>query len=98
MLSFTRALRYELKKKKINVTAVCPGPMETEFLAVAGIEKGTSKTFDTLPYCVPGKVAKYGIKACKRGKCVYTPKFFYKLYRFLAKILPLSWLMGLAKT
>ena len=46
VMSFTRALRYELKKKKINATAICPGPMSTEFLNVAGIEKGVSKTFD----------------------------------------------------
>lgn len=98
VLSFSRALRYELKKRKINVTASCPGPMETEFLSVAGIEKGTSKTFDTLPFCNPAKVAKGTIKACKRGKLIYTPRMFYKLYRLLAKILPLSWLMGLAKT
>jgi len=98
VLSFTRALRYELKKKKINVTAVCPGPMDTEFLAVAGIEKGTSKTFDTLPRCNVAKTAKGAIKASKRGRCVYTPHPFYKFYRVLSKLLPHSWLMGAAKT
>jgi len=96
VMSFTRGLRYELKKKKINVTAVCPGPMSTEFLNVAGIEKGVSKTFDTLPYCNPEKTAKGGIKAAKRGKCVYTPRGFYKFYRLIAKILPASFLMGAA--
>ena len=47
----------ELKPKKINVLAVCPGPMNTEFLDVAGISGGKSKTFETLPYCDPKKVA-----------------------------------------
>lgn len=98
VMSFTKALRYELKKRKINVTAVCPGPMSTEFLNVAGIEKGTSKTFDTLPYCDPVKTAVKGIKAAKRGKSVYTPRGFYKLYRVLAKVLPSSLLIPLAKT
>lgn len=97
VMSFSRALRYELRKKKINVTAVCPGPMTTEFLAVAGIEKGVSKTFDTLPRCNPSTVAKKGIKACKKGKPIYTPRLFYKFYRILAKILPHSWLMPLSK-
>lgn len=97
VMSFTRGLRYELKKKKINATAVCPGPMSTEFLNVAGIEKGTSKTFDTLPYCDPAKTARGGIKAAKKGRCVYTPRAFFKLYRLLAKVLPASFLMGLAK-
>ncbi len=98
VMSFSRALRYELRKRKINVTAICPGPMSTEFLAVAGIERGVSKTFDTLPRCNIAKTAKKGIRAAKRGRAVYTPHPFYKLYRVLAKILPHSWLMGAAKT
>lgn len=98
VLSYTKSLRYELKKQKINVTAICPGPMSTEFLTVAGIEKGVSKAFDTLPRCNVEKTARKGIKASKRGRCVYTPHPFYKFYRILAKILPHSWLLGAAKT
>ncbi len=98
VLSYTKSLRYELRKRKINVTAICPGPMSTEFLAVAGIEKGVSKTFDILPRCSVEKTARKGIKAAKKGRCVYTPHPFYKFYRVLAKMLPHSWLLGAAKT
>ena len=98
VMSFTKSLRYELKNRKINVTAICPGPMDTEFLAVAGIEKGTSKTFDTLPRCNVEKTARYGLRAAKKGRCVYTPHPFYKFYRVLAKILPHNFLMGASKT
>lgn len=35
VLSFSRALSYELKHKKIYVTAVCPGPVDTPFFDVA---------------------------------------------------------------
>lgn len=35
VLSFTRALRNELKNKKIRITAVCPGPVRTEFFGLA---------------------------------------------------------------
>ncbi len=48
VMSLSRALREELKPRKINVLAVCPGPMDTEFLSIANIEKGESFTFDTL--------------------------------------------------
>lgn len=98
VMSYSRSLRYELRKRKINVTAICPGPMSTEFLAVAGIDKGVSKTFDTLPRCNVAKTAKGGIKASKKGRGVYTPHPFYKFYRVLAKILPHAWLMGVSKT
>lgn len=98
VMSYSRSLRYELRKSKINVTAICPGPMSTEFLAVAGIDKGVSKTFDTLPRCNVTKTARGGIKAAKKGRGVYTPHPFYKFYRVLAKILPHAWLMGASKT
>ncbi len=36
VLSFSRALREELKEREITVTAVCPGPVDTEFFLSAG--------------------------------------------------------------
>lgn len=93
--SYARALRYELKKQKIFVTVVCPGPMATEFIEVGGVE---SKTFQKLPYCKVEKVVKGTIKSAKKGKFIYTNKLFYKFYRLLAKILPMSIMMPLAKT
>lgn len=35
VLSFSRALKYELYDRKINVIAICPGPVDTEFFAIA---------------------------------------------------------------
>ena len=98
VMSYTRSLKYELKKRKINVTAICPGPMSTEFLAVAGINEGVSKAFDKLPRCNVTKTARGGIKAAKKGRAVYTPHPFYKFYRVLAKLLPQKWLLRAAKT
>jgi len=41
VLSFSRALHYELKKTNISVTCVCPGPTDTDFPQRANIgEKG----------------------------------------------------------
>ncbi len=96
--SFSKALRFELKKRRINVTAVCPGPMDTEFLPIANIKSGTSKTFDMLPRVNPEHVARKSLVAAKRGRGVYTDRAFYKFYRFLAKIVPHSIMMYFAKT
>ena len=98
VLSFTKSLRFELRGTGINVCAVCPGPMATEFLDVAGISGGKSKTFETLPYCDPDKVAAGALKAASAGRNVYTPRAFFKFYRFLAKILPHSLVMRMSKT
>lgn len=98
IMSFSRSLRFEVKSKGINVLAVCPGPMYTEFLDNAGIEKGSSKTFDTLPYCDPAEVADRSLKKAESGKSVYTPRLFYKFYRVLAKLLPHELVMHFSKT
>lgn len=98
VMSFSRALRDELKPRKINVLATCPGPMDTEFLSLAGIEKGTSHTFDTLPRVKPDIMAKKSLIASSKKKAVYTNRVFYKFYRLLAKLLPHSLVMKMAGT
>ena len=98
VMSFSRALRQELKGRKINVLSVCPGPMNTEFLSVAGIGKGDSKTFDTLPRDNAKKVAEHSLKASKKKKAVFCDHIFYKFYRVISKILPTSLVMKMAKT
>lgn len=95
--SFSRGVRFENKERGINVLAVCPGPMETEFLDVGGI-KGKSKTFEMLPYCSPSKVAKQSLIAAEKGRAIYTPTAFYKFYRVLSKIIPSCILMHFCKT
>ncbi len=93
VLSLSRALRGELKKRGINVLAVCPGPMDTEFLPTAGIAPGSSHTFDTLPRVNPSVMARKSLAASKKGKSVYTNRLFYKFYRIIAKLLPHSIVM-----
>src|SRR5205807_9702024 len=38
VVSFTEALHQELRPAGVSVTALCPGPVRTEFVEVAGIE------------------------------------------------------------
>lgn len=98
VMSLSRAMHEELKPLKINVLACCPGPMETEFLPVANIAKGTSPTFDMLPRVNVREMAEKSLAASHRGKAVYTNRLFYKFYRFAAKILPHGIVMKFAKT
>ena len=93
----SRGLYEELKPRGISVTAVCPGPMETEFLSVGRIS-GNSKTFDRLPYCDPKKVVKGALAASKARRAVYTPRGFYKFYRVLSGLVPHAILVPAAKT
>lgn len=94
---FSRGLGLELKPKGITVTAVCPGPMATEFLDVGHIA-GRSKMFEMLPYCDPVKVVAGSYAAARAGRPVYTPKGFFKFYRVVAKIVPQRLMALFAKT
>lgn len=95
--SFSRALREELKPRKINVLAACPGPMDTEFLPAAGCDAGKSKTFDSLPHQNPAKIARFALKAGLKGQSACTMGVFYKFYRFLAHLAPKCLLMKMTR-
>ncbi len=95
--AFSRGLGEELRGTGITVTSVCPGPMDTAFLTEGGI-RGRSRMFRILPYCEPKRVAAGAVRAALRGRGVYTPRAFFKLYRVLAKLLPHALLARLVKT
>ena len=97
VMSFSRGLREELKSRRVNVLAVCPGPMRTEFLEVADIT-GRSPMFKMLPYSDPAAVADRAVVLATKGRAVYTPRLFFKFYRVLAKLLPHGFVMKLSKT
>ena len=95
--SFTLGIDEELRPKGISATAVCSGPMKTDFLDIGGIT-GNSKMFATLPYCDQVKVAGGALRAAKERRTFYTPRSFYKLYRVLAKVTPAKLMVKIAKT
>ena len=95
--SYTVGLSEELRRKGITVTAVCPGPMETEFLGIGNIADN-SKMFEMLPYCDQVRVAGGALHAAKMGRTIYTPKLFYKFYRVLAKVTPVKLMVKFTKT
>ena len=93
VISFARALREELKERKINVTAACPGPVDTEFFANLKNVKEYKKKY----LISPEKVAKGAISAVQRNKAVYVPSFPMKVVHFFAKILPTGWMLKFSK-
>ena len=95
--AYTVGAAEELKAKGITVTAVCPGPMDTEFIRLGGIE-GNSRMFEMLPYCDQVRVAGGALRATRAGRTIYTPKLFYKFYRVLAKVTPVKLMVKFTKT
>ncbi|HYZ27477.1 MAG TPA: SDR family oxidoreductase [Thermoleophilaceae bacterium] len=71
VLSFTESLHAELAGTRVAVTALCPGPVKTEFADVAEIPG-----HDALPgvfWAGAEEVARAGIKGLERGKRVVIP-------------------------
>jgi short-subunit dehydrogenase len=67
VLSFSEALHRELAHRGVRVTALCPGPVRTEFQARSGMQLPGSATILEIP---PERVAEIGYRALMRGQRV----------------------------
>ncbi len=78
VLSFSVALRAELKPKGISVTAVCPGPVDTNFANVASKGARVKVLHGKSAY----KTALHAVKKAKRGKLysIYAFKWKFKAF------------------
>lgn len=68
--SLSQALKQELKGRGITVTAVCPGPVNTPFLAHAYGTAFHLRGIKRLTMMETGSVVSKAIVDCKRGKSV----------------------------
>lgn len=71
VLSFTESLHAELDGTGVTVSALCPGPVKTEFVDVAEIPGADS--MPGLFWASAEETAKAGIKGLERGKRVVIP-------------------------
>ncbi len=94
VLSYTQALAQELKGSGVTVTALCPGPVETEFAEVAGFEG--SQSSDALPkimWVSASEVATAGIEGMVRGRTVVIPGPANRIGAALSPLIPRSVLL-----
>ena len=92
VISLSRALRAELKPNNICVTAVCPGPVDTDFFKELDPPEYKKK------YLISAeKVAKKAIKASKKNKAICSPSFSIKLVHLASKLLPTSMILKFYK-
>jgi short-subunit dehydrogenase len=90
VLSFSEALHRELAGRGIRVTALCPGPVQTEFQERSGMTlPGAAKIFE-LP---PRAVAEIGYRALMRGKRVAIAGLGNRIAVVLMHFLPKALLM-----
>ncbi|WMC92822.1 SDR family NAD(P)-dependent oxidoreductase [Kineothrix sp. MB12-C1] len=94
VLSFSRALREELRGRNIWVTAVCPGPVDTEFFDVAersgstlGLKKWTMVDVE--------RVVREALLDSYDKKAISVCSLPIKSFHVMAKVIPHSWLLGI---
>lgn len=85
VLSFTEALYHELRSKGVRVTALCPGPVPSEFQARAGFQPGLDSAILNVS---PADVAKAGYRGLMAGKRVVLPGLGIKLVPPLLRLFP----------
>lgn len=85
VLSFSQALSAELAKQKITVTAVCPGPVDTEFFETGNIH---IKAFKKAFLIKPAKVVRKALLDAEAGRDVSVCSFSIQALRLAAKLLP----------
>jgi uncharacterized protein len=90
VLSFTEALRGELGPRGVRVTALCPGPVPSEFQGRAGFEPGFDSAILNVSAADVAKAAYRGLMANKR---VVLPGGI-KLVPFMLRFFPRGFILA----
>ncbi len=89
--SFSEALRIELKQHGINVLALCPGPVHTEFGSVAQRGKHANVTpGGEMVYVSAEQVVSEGLAALRRGKARHYPGLKIAAAAAVISLLPVA--------
>lgn len=83
VVRLTQSIRHELfkQKSKVKISALCPGPVATNFNKVADVKFNLAE--EDSEY-----VAKYAVRLMFRNRTLIFPNFFIWLGRVFAKLLP----------
>jgi short-subunit dehydrogenase len=87
--SFNEALRAELHGTGVTVTALCPGPVHTEFQEVAKRQGGQPERGPEFVYVSVEKVVRDALAAVEADRALVIPGFIMKLGMFLVRITPI---------
>jgi short-subunit dehydrogenase len=91
VVSFSDALHWELRPRGIRVTALCPGPVPTEFQARAGFTDDNSADILALS---ADRVALDGYHALQRGRRLVAPGALNRATTMLTRFMPRALLLA----
>lgn len=96
VLSFSTALREELKEKGICVTAVCPGPVKTEFFEVAE-QYGASLAVKKFTMVKADRVVREALAASSQNRSMSVCSPLIKAFWAMTRVLPQQPMVTLAQ-
>jgi len=96
VLSLSEATHAELGRKGVTVTAVCPGPVKTEFAEQAGIGEANDKLPDFIWTDVE-QVAREAVEGAERENRVVVPGLMNRAGALLGQHSPRALVLPLAK-
>lgn len=91
VLSFTEAMRGELGPKGVRITALCPGPVPTEFQGRAGLHAGLDSAILNVSAAA---VARAGYRGLMANKRLVLPGVGVRMIPFLLRFAPRSMVLA----
>jgi short-subunit dehydrogenase len=95
-LSFTETLHGELRGTGVTVTALCPGPVKTEFMDDPGIQEGASLLPGPM-WVDASVVAEKGVRGLERRRRVVVPGTLNRIGTFAGRHVNRSLLLATAR-
>ena len=83
--AFSEGLSEELRGSGITVTAVCPGPVHTNFFEAAGVDMSAAPQW---LWATPEQVVSEALAAMRRGQVLVTPTPVYKVAMAAMRVAP----------
>lgn len=88
--SFSEAIRTELRGTGVTVTALCPGPVHTEFAETARRSvAGAPRTVPGVSHVSAQEVVRAGLAAVENDRALAIPGFIMKLGMTLVRLTPM---------
>jgi short-subunit dehydrogenase len=97
VLTFTEALTADLHGTGVTATALCPGPVPTEFGQAAGIDEGDWDGVPNFVLTTPEHNAAAGVEALEKGRRVVVPGPFNVVSATAGHYTPRAVLLGLVR-
>ena len=88
VLSLSEAMNQELKDSGVTVTALCPGPVRTEFVETAGVPDELTGTAPDFIWLTAEGVAKAAVDGAEAGKRTVVPGALHQATAFASRIVP----------